>query len=213
MKKIVLLTVLALILVFSVGCSAPYEVLEPVDRSSMTIETGVGIGVSADYDAGEWFFDGSGTLGSYQLYDMDYTDINQVMSINFAMPNPSIAGLEIDSIAKIFELQMASMGNEVLTKEIKVINDTEIIYFESVVVMNDEMLDLMLEQGIITEQQIEDMGGRDYLKSTPPTNQVSMMQVIDDEGYMFSGTYFSESDKELVVDALTLIMETLEVTQ
>ncbi len=135
------------------------------------------------------------------------------MNIAFVTPDSGIGGFALGSYTLIMEAQLKLVGSEVNVNEMKMLGETEIAYIENVTVMNDVMIDLLIEQGVLTEEQIELAGGREAIKAIPPTNQVMMTQVIDELAYTFVGTYYNEADKEVVIDALTLAMQTLKVTE
>ena len=82
------------------------------------------------------------------------------------------------------------------------------IYTETVTRFNDEMLDRLLEQGVITQDDVDAAGGRDAILSIPPTDQITLYAVTGAYLYIYTGTYYEESQKADVLEALTVMAQT-----
>lgn len=88
------------------------------------------------------------------------------------------------------------------------INGKSVIYTETVTRFNDEMLDRLLEQGVITQDDVDTAGGRDAILSIPPTDQITLYAVTGAYLYIYTGTYYEESQKADVLEALTVMAQT-----
>ena len=66
----------------------------------------------------------------------------------------------------------------------------------------------MLSQGAWTEDFIASIGGRDALKSIPPTTQIYYYVPVDGYLLVLVGTYYHENEKQVVCDLMTLIAQT-----
>ena len=110
---------------------------------------------------------------------------------------------------KLVESITESFPNiEILNAELRSINGKSVIYTETVTRFNDEMLDRLLEQGVITQDDVDAAGGRDAILSIPPTDQITLYAVTGAYLYIYTGTYYEESQKADVLEALTVMAQT-----
>lgn len=219
-KRIKLLLCIALIssaLCFF-GCGGgdvptDYPVMEAIDSSAVQTETANGVGVSANYDPNVWTFDGSGASGNYTLYYNVDDNPNGLMNINHAYPDEVANGTSYEKFMGMLENTYTSvLGAEIVKAEVCMLEGKEIITIEMVSKMTDKMIDLLLEQGTLTEEMIVNYGGREALLEIPPTMQISMTQFVDGQAYTFVGSYYDESQKQICLDGLKLVMQTLHTT-
>lgn len=87
-----------------------------------------------------------------------------------------------------------------------------IIYIERTTKITDEMLDLMIESGAITESQIESMGGREALLSIPETNQIQIYAVVDGNLMIYTGTFYDENSREETLDVMRIMIDTTKIS-
>ncbi len=212
-KKIivVLFMVLSFTLALS-GCSNPQgpTSLETVDKTGMNIVLGDGGNVTAEYDSNVWEFDEAQILGAYTIYYKNSQNANELMNINYTQPDVLAEDTTASELLGLFEASF--IGYEISNQKVYTLGEYEVVYMETLSSITDTEIDLMLEQGMLTEADIESYGGREALKAIPPATQVFMSRIIDGKAYSFVGTYYSEEEKEILIDGLTLIMETLKVT-
>ncbi len=221
LKKLVFALSMASMMLFSTGCSIsiapPSESSEPltqistVDTSEMTLETGTSTYVSASYDPEKWYFmAGSSSLSDFLLYDLSNTTGQYLTMVNFAFPE-AVNGMSLQNYLNALEIQLAvGFGSEVKIKEIRALGDDEIGYMEITTTITDAVLDATILAGELTEEAIEAAGGREVLKATPPSTQILMIKFIEDKSYAFSGTYYDETHRDTVLEALTVVMQTFE---
>ena len=88
--------------------------------------------------------------------------------------------------------------------------DEPVILTESTLQFTDTYIDEMIKLGGITEEQIEDMGGREVLLSIPPTTQVTLYAIVDGYMYIYVGTYYTEEQKQAVLDCMTVLVANTE---
>lgn len=89
-------------------------------------------------------------------------------------------------------------------------NGAPAIYTESVMKYTDEYIDLMLETGAITQQFLDENGGREVLLSIPETAQIYFYTVKDGNLYTYIGTYYNEEQKQIVMDTINIMAQTTE---
>ncbi len=188
-------------------------ILEPVDVSSMSIATKASSGISADYDENIWnCFGVEGGIGVFTLIDKEPEDANNIMNVNLYAPDP-LNGMAFEDFTKQLSVSFAMVGSEIVNSEFKTLNGEKIYCADVVTSITDFTIDLLIQQGAMTEEQIEAVGGRDALKAIPPTTHTIMSKELNGNVYMFTGSYHSDEKKEVCIEALTLIMQTLKISE
>ena len=74
--------------------------------------------------------------------------------------------------------------------------------------LTESITDRLLEQGVITQDDVDAAGGRDAILSIPPTDQITLYAVTGAYLYIYTGTYYEESQKADVLEALTVMAQT-----
>lgn len=184
-----------------------YPPLEKVDLSSMTLGTVSNSTFSTQYPVGKW----TGTDGTSPLiiYYNDTIDSGKAVNINVQQSGIYSGKFTEKYMNKLVESITESFPNiEILNAELRSINGKSVIYTETVTQFTDEVLDRLLEQGVITQTDIDNAGGREAILATPPTDQVTLYAVIGPYLYIYTGTYYEESQKADVLEALTVMAQT-----
>ncbi len=201
---------LMLCLIFA-GCGAvneeDYPPLEKVDLSSMTLETVGNSTFSVQYPAGKWI--GSDGTSPLIIYYTDTLDTGEAVNINVQQSGTYSGKFTEKYMNKLTDGITESFPNiEILNAELRSINGKSVIYTETVTRFNDEMLDLLLEQGVLTQEDIDGAGGRDAILSIPPTDQITLYAVTGAYLYIYTGTYYEESQKADLLQAMTVMAQT-----
>lgn len=184
-----------------------YPPLEKVDLSSMTLGTVSNSTFSTQYPVGKW----TGTDGTSPLiiYYNDTIDSGKAVNINVQQSGIYSGKFTEKYMNKLVESITESFPNiEFVKAELRSINGKSVIYTETVTQYTDEVLDRLLEQGVITQTDIDNAGGREAILATPPTDQVTLYAVIGPYLYIYTGTYYEESQKADVLEALTVMAQT-----
>ena len=100
-------------------------------------------------------------------------------------------------------------GIEITQSKMMTFDEEPVIYYDSVVELNDDMIDLLVSSGNITEEQIEDMGGRDALIESGTSDQIGICAVIDGYLVIVTGTYYEEPDN--VLEAMNILLQTSSI--
>ena len=94
--------------------------------------------------------------------------------------------------------------------EMKPFDGQPIIYYETKAQLTDDMIDIMIENGSITESDIDAVGGRDALMVIGETDQLGISAIVDGKIVMVTGTYYDNSDD--VMEAMKLLLKTGKVS-
>lgn len=184
-----------------------YPPLEKVDLSSMTLETVSNSTFSTQYPAGKWT--GVSDISPLIVYYNDTMDSGKAVNINVQR-----AGLYSGKFTKnymnklVASITESSPNIEIVTAELRSINGKSVVYTERVARLTNESIDLFLENGYITQEDIDNAGGREALIATPPTDQIVLYAVAGAYLYVYSGTYYEESQKDDVLQALIVMAQT-----
>lgn len=201
---------LALCLILA-GCGTvneeDYPPLEKVDLASMTLETVSNSTFSMQYPADKW----TGTDGTSPLivYYNDTAESSQAVNINAQQSGTYSGKFTEKYMNKLVESITESFPNiEFVKAELRSINGKSVIYTETVSGFSDEMLDLLLEKGVLTQDAIDAAGGREAILAIPPTDQVTLYAVTGAYLYVYTGSYYEESQRADVLEALTVMAQT-----
>ena len=213
-KKGMSLTLILVMVLLAVACGGDdtpnYPAMDEVTLGS-NMETASGDSFTAQYDADKWIYDD--TLG-FAIYDKEVyengnpegkcANVNAIVSQ--AYEGPFTEQDLKDVVEQTGELGIS--GYEIGVQELRLFQEAPVIYFESSLVMSDEMLDLMIEQGAITERDIEDLGGREAVIDGASTTQMSISAIIDGYIVIFTGTYYDDATKAAVQEAILTMIQT-----
>lgn len=204
------------------GCSAPktagstsgtydYPALETVDPGSLTLAEAASDTLTLQYPSEDWEpADDIGT-GMVQLYYRPTATSQQAVNIN-VQKSARFSGTLTEKDKSDLEsgLQETAAFLNVTVSEMRTLNGEPVIYTESRTQITDDAIDLMLEQGYWTQDDIDSFGGREALLAIPATDQIFLYVVRDGWIYVCTGTYYSADQKAVVLNCMTLLMQTVE---
>ena len=110
------------------------------------------------------------------------------------------------------DTQYRASGISIDRSEIMSFNGENIIYMECSTTITDELIDTLIEQGSITEDMIDSMGGRDVLKASGNNTQLMLHAVIDGNIATVTGSYVGEQNKNAILDGMKVLLQTAEVS-
>lgn len=190
-----------------------YPVIEAVDYSGMELETisNSQMGYGYSFPAGEWVQILENPL---QIAWMETLTTDQAVNISVSLASTSKLPTNWvdDALEELQEEIPAMYGDSIRIEsiDVRVLDGEKVIYTEIVTQITDEMIDLLIDEGVYTEEQIEASGGREALLSIPPTTQVAIYAAKDGYGYVCTGTYYAADQKQMVLDTMTIMIGTLE---
>ncbi len=217
MKKKLLAAVLCAVTVFALcGCGSEepeYPVMDDPSEPANMEEASFN-GFTGSYDADKWVFDSS--MGLFAIYDKPIYDAGnpdgKLPNINIVVSEAYEGPLTSDDMESLMK-EMENMGITGLTienNEMKTFNGQPVIYYETKVSLSDDDIDLMIENGSISESDLEAAGGRDAVKQAGETTQVAVAAIIDGKIVIATGTYYDDSTQ--VLEAIKLLLKTGKVS-
>lgn len=188
-----------------------YPVVETADYSGAVLETAGNSQFSCSYPADGWTAAEGNPL---QIFWLETVGSGQAVNITMSLASTSKAPDNYnwieDMLSQLEDGALEGFAITVESIEPRLLNGEAVVYAEIVTQITDEMIDLMIEQGVYTEEQIENAGGREVLLSIPPTTQISITAKQGGYLYTCTGTYFDQEQKQMVLDTMAIVIGTVE---
>ena len=186
-----------------------YPVIVTADYSDVTLETVGNSQFTCSYPVDGWM---AAEGNPVQIYWEDTIGSGQAVNITMSLASTAKAPdswIE-DMLAQLEDGALEGFAITVESIEPRLLSGEPVVYAELVTQITDEMIDLMIEQGVYTEEQIENAGGREVLLSIPPTTQISITAVKDGYAYTCTGTYYDQEQKQMVLDTMAIVIDTVK---
>lgn len=191
-----------------------YPLMEAADFSGITLAEAEGAEVRVSYPADQ--FTPAEDFEPLTLYLNETMGTKQAANININKSSTFEAKLNQAFLDEMLAAQKNVEGAEALTinvAEVRSLDGEPVFYLENVTEINDAVLDLMIEEGILTEEAIEQAGGREVFKAIPPTKSVAIYGIIDGYLTMYTGTYYDDAHKQTMIDAMTILIANTEFVE
>lgn len=198
----------------AVEAEEDYPALAAVPLDGLDLEEGGSDSLSAQFPAGKWVFDLSMAGVDFMIYDVETLESEgNTININVIIAgdyNVELTQADLDGLVKEIGTMSAS-GMEIQSAEMRSLDGEPVIYMETVTRITEEMLELTIESGGLTEEQVEAMGGREALLSVPPTYQIQLYGIVEGKMLVLTGSYYDEADKDRLLETMTIVLETADV--
>ena len=161
------------------------------------------------YDTNTWTIDTS--TKPYTFYYNDSIDNGMVANFNAQLGGEFNYKLN-DKLLKEIEKGHLSKNPfiDVTFSELRALNGELVAYVENTLTYTNEAIDQGIASGVVTEEMINASGGRDVFLNLPPMSQLTIFPVVDGHLWVFSGAYFNEEQKEEMIDAIAIAIESLD---
>lgn len=210
-----LLSALAFVLLLLVGCSSEadsYPVMTPAPLDVTALEVIEGDELRFSFPASGWTADNSYDIPVIVFEESN--DGNPPLTVSAQIVTSFSRKLNNkyrDDLAEAMEEQVSAMTTDLV--ETRTLRGESVIYCETTGCFTEENLDAMLEAGTITQDYINEQGGRDALLAIPTTHYITIYAVKDRHLVLYTGTYYAASQKQQVLDAMTTAIATSAVIQ
>lgn len=192
-----------------------YPQIEAVDFSDMTLASAEGQGIQLFYPAEQFTWEEKSnplTLFLNETIDSSEGAAN-ITVLPAAALDAKINQEFLDQVLLAQQENQAATALTIQTAELRELNGELVIYMESTTEITDEVLDLLIEQGQLTEEAITEAGGRDVYKAIPATKSVSIYSVVDGYLTMYTGSYYDDAHKETLIDSITVLITNTQITE
>ena len=149
---------------------------------------------------------------TFYLNDSLETDFFANINIQKSIEFPGVLDESaLEEFMEAFGAQYAASGMTITLSELRTLHGQPVIYLEAVTQITDTVIDIMIEQGILTEEYIESIGGRDILKALPPTYNTGIYGVVDSHIAMYTASYQDEAHRQPLIDVMTVLFSNTEI--
>jgi len=215
-RKIAAVLALSLVCVlFLGGCSlfepdpSTFPSMDGVEIDNMTLAEAQNDQIKVSYDTDFWAVQENSaliTLLSIETMENEFkTNINVQVSSAYEGP---FKAKDRNALYQTF----SSYGYTSFdTFELRRLDDEVIIYADMTTKFTEKNIDQMIKKGLLTEEYLEVMGGRDYLLTIPTTYQTMIYTICDGHICVYTGTCYDEEQKAEVLEQILVMIDTTKV--
>jgi len=195
------------------GTKEEYPVLEAVSLEGKTLAAGEYDTITASYEESSWQF--TDTLGVFMTHYIPTLQDAFKCNINIIDTGENIKELTpkmIDEINSQQKNMLAENGINVLSEEKMMFDGQLINVLETETKVTNESIDLLIEQGNLTEEMIDSLGGREVFINSSSCRQTMYYLVVDTSLIIITGSYDIEgSNKAAVLEQMNIFMQTARI--
>ncbi len=216
-KTISLLMALTLAIAALAGCSTPKDeqkepdlsVIEAVDPSTLTLGSAERGTIKISFDSTKWHhWEQMQNLGIALTETWEQDNTVNIQFIDNGEPNASeVTESHLDQLMEGF----ASAGDwfDASVHELRMFEGKKVIYIETTVSCTEDYLTFLVESGSYTQEWVDE--NKEELMSAPSTKQIQVYTIVDGHLISYVGTYFEDAHKQVVLDAITVAIQTTEI--
>lgn len=186
-----------------------YTALEAANPESVTLGTAQNDSVKISFDSAKWHhWEQMQNLGIAltETWEQEYT-----VSVVTTVISEYTAGKITEADRKELMDGMGEAGNwmSIPVSEMRTFNDENVIYMESITSYTEEYMKYIVEAGLYTQEWVDQ--NKETLLNAPKTNQIQIYAVVDEHLVSYIGTYYEDTQKQTVIDAITIAIQTTEI--
>lgn len=186
-----------------------YTAIEAVDPESVTLGSAQNDTVKISFDSGKWqHWEQMQNLGIAltETWEQQYT-VSVVTSVIGEYPEETITD---DNRKQLME-GMGEAGDWMTfpVSELRTLDGEIVIYIESTMDYTEDYLNYLVEAGLYTQEWVDQ--NKDTLLNAPDTKQIQVYAIVDGNLVSYIGTYYEDTQKQDVIDAITVAIQTTEV--
>lgn len=216
MKRMKRILAAGLMLLALAGCgttnteTAEYPAMDLVDISKMDLATAENGTAKYQYAADVWTTEGE-VVNSLALYTKDTVGTEKPVAINVQIAGERKKALDEDLMNQVLEQLKKNASLTVEKCELRSFDGNPVIYMENSFTFNDAVIDKMIENGVWTEESLEQAGGRETILAIPDSHSIVVYGILDGNLVIYGGTYYEDAQKQEVLDAINVMIQTTEI--
>lgn len=216
MKRMKRILAAGLMLLALAGCgttnteTAEYPAMDLVDISKMDLATAENGTAKYQYAADVWTTEGE-VVNSLALYTKDTVGTEKPVAINVQIAGERKKALDEDLMNQVLEQLEKNASLTVEKCELRSFDGNPVIYMENSFTFNDAVIDKMIENGVWTEESLEQAGGRETILAIPDSHSIVVYGILDGNLVIYGGTYYEDAQKQEVLDAINVMIQTTEI--
>lgn len=216
-KTISLLMALTFAITALAGCSTPKDeqkepdlaVIEAVDPSTLTLGNAERGTIKISFDSTKWHhWEQMQNLGIALTETWEQDNTVNIQFIDNGEPSASeVTESHLDQLMEGF----AGAGDwfDASVHELRMFEGKKVIYIETTVSCTEDYLTFLVESGSYTQEWVDE--NKEELMSAPSTKQIQVYTIVDGHLISYVGTYFEDAHKQVVLDAITVAIQTTEI--
>lgn len=216
-KTISLLLALALVIASFAGCSTTDDkqkdpqltVIEAVDPSTLTLGSAGRGTLKISFDSTKWHhWEQMQNLGIALTETWEMENTVNIQFIDNGEPNAiEVTESHLEQLMKGFEGSGDWFNASV--HELRMFEGKKVIYIETTVTCTEDYLAFLVESGSYTQEWVDQ--NKEELLKAPSTKQTQVYTIVDGHLVSYIGTYFEDAHKKVVLDAITVAIQTTEI--
>lgn len=187
-----------------------YTPIEIPDKTMMSLQKANVIDAEFMYDINKWTIDTS--TKPYTFYYNESMTSGKAANFNIQVGeefNYTLDEKLLEELVKVHTEKNPFI--DVTMSELKLLDGKPVAYYENTLTYTEQAIEQGIESGAITEEIIDSIGGKDVLLNAPPTSQLAIFTVSDGHLCVCSGAYFTDEQKEAIIDAIAVAIESIDV--
>lgn len=216
-KTISLLLALTFVIASFAGCGTTggeqkdpqLTVIEGVDPSTLTLGSAERDTLKISFDSTKWHhWEQMQNLGIALTETWEAENTVNIQFIDNGEPNASeVTETHLEQLMKGFE----GSGDwfDASIHELRMFEGKKVIYIETTVTCTEDYLAFLVESGSYTQEWVDE--NKEELMNAPSTKQVQVYTIVDGHLVSYVGTYFEDAHKQIVLDAITVAIQTTEI--
>lgn len=212
-RHLSLLLALALCLGLLAGCgsepSVDYPELAAVDTSAMELESAENSSLKVSFPKADWVAEpNTDPLTIYYAATLD-EELSVNINVQLGGDDTSISEAYKDALVEAIGEQSPFL--HVNKAQVMRLGEDPVVYLENTVTIDDATIDFMIESGVWTEDWVTEQGGREAFLAIPDTDSITLYAPCGDQMLIYTGSYYSDDQKDAVLEAMTIMAQTAEI--
>lgn len=197
------------------GCGAAkqkaeYPAMKTADMSKWELATVESETASYAYAAELWT-QKEEMVNSLVLYQRDTMDTEQPVSIQLQVAGKRKQALDETLMNQVLKQLEKNASLTVELCELRSFEGSPVIYMENAFHFDDQVIEQMIENKLWTEESLEQAGGREAMLALPDSRSIVVYGIVDGNLVIYGGTYYEEAQKQTVIDAILVMMQTINI--
>ena len=213
MRKYASLLSLLLCLGLLAGCGSQpavdYPELTAPDPSAYELESAQNSSLKVSFPKGDWVAEPN--TDPLTIYYAATLDEELSVNINVQPGGDDVSISEAYKDALVEAIGEQSPFLHVNKAQVMRLGEDPVVYLENTVTFDDSTIDFMIESGVWTEDWVTEQGGREIFLSIPDTDSITLYAPCGGRMFIYTGSYYSDEQKDAVLEAMTLMAQTAEI--
>lgn len=212
-KYLSLLAAALLCLGLLAGCGSEpgvdYPELPATDTSALELESASNSSLKVSFPKADWVADPN--TDPLTVYYAATLEDNLTANINVQLGGDDTNISEAYKDALVEAIGEQSPFLHVNKAQVMRLGEDPVVYFENTVTFDDATIDFMIDSGVWTEDWVAQQGGREVFLAIPDTESITLYAPCGDQMLIYTGSYYSDDQKDAVLEAMTIMAQTAEV--